>query len=79
VSRQQPDTLFAELAKGRTLLSVTANGQGRLVMPTLKPDASRKHRLMVAALDLARVKDTVTRRIGEMAARWSAWAGETKD
>jgi hypothetical protein len=75
VSRQDPEALFAALAKGRTLLSLSPDGRGWLVAPCLRPDASRKQRIMLAELDLAKIKDALGKRIDLLADRFDRWAG----
>jgi hypothetical protein len=63
VSQQKLKDLLAAFSEGRTLLSLTADGQGRLVAPNLKPSASREQQRMVSELNLARTSARVTGRM----------------
>lgn len=68
VARQHPGNLRVQMAdKKRTLLMLSPTGEGRIVEPYLKPNATREHRLMVAKLDLKPIYERIMRRADEMA------------
>jgi hypothetical protein len=67
VAAQEPGFLLLEFAKGKTLLNLSPiPEESRLVVPYLKPGASRKHRLMVAQLDLEKCYERVLERAAEL-------------
>jgi hypothetical protein len=61
VASQEPERLAAEFAEGRVLPNVFPGGVGWLVVPYLKPGATRKHHLMLAQLDLHKCYERVLR------------------
>jgi hypothetical protein len=54
VQRQNIWDLANDLKAGKTLLSLTPDGEGHLVEPKPKPDANRDTRIKLAQLDLGR-------------------------
>jgi hypothetical protein len=70
VSRQHPGFLHQELAnKKRALVSLSPDGEGKIIEPYLQPGASREKKLLVAQLDLKPVYERVLKRALELAQR----------
>jgi hypothetical protein len=62
VARQHPGDLTGAFREGRTLVSLSPDGQGRLVVPYLRPGASREVGMKVAQLNLQACYERVRRR-----------------
>jgi hypothetical protein len=75
VAQQDVQSLAADFAAGRTLLSMAPDGSARLVGPTFRPSAnSRAARIMAAELNLARCYQKTLTRAKQVLAQGAAQA-----